>query len=231
MVKKLEMMTSNSIAQQREVLGQTAAALAHEIKNPLGSLKLFLSILRQDTQGQLHLQETVEMLAQSVDALDRVVTNMLVFNKKSGANIGPLNIEHLVKEEAQMLAPRLITPIKITSEGNPYLFGNETSIHQMIRNLMINAAQATKYKGIIEITIQGNDPEKIAVQIQDDGPGVALDICEKVWEPFFTTKDEGTGLGLAIVQQVVEQHGGTVEVENRSGAVFTITIPRAQRHG
>lgn len=214
-------------SERLKTLGETAAALAHEVKNPLGSLKLFVSLLQDGLEDPAHIELT-EHVMKSVDNLTNVVDNILLFAKGRALPLAPVNIHSLLSEQVELLAPRLYGPaIEVALEGNPYIHGNEHSLRRVFQNLLINAAQATSFEGQIWVSCTATEGE-VEIKIRDSGDGIDLETIDTIFEPFMTTRIEGTGLGLAIVREIVERHHGKVYALNRGGAEFVVVLPRVQ---
>lgn len=214
------------------LLGETAAALAHEVRNPLGSIKLFMSLLRRDLDGNQSALEMVENVDRSVQALDNVVGNILRFSKKEKIEVAAMNLHSIIQEQVsycRLSAGETLT-FDLDLRANPFMQGNEQSLRQVFCNLMINAAQAMKNKGLIRVCTRDTE-SGLEISIQDNGPGIDSAIRERIFDPFVTNKNEGTGLGLAVVSQIVALHGGTITAGDepsppQSGAKFTIYLPR-----
>ena len=209
------------------LLGETAGALAHEVRNPLGAVKLFISLLRRDLSDRPQSLEAIDQIDKSITSLDHVVSNILYFSKERRIAMAPVNIHSLIREQAlpAQLGISTEAPITISVEGSPFIQGNEHGLRQVFRNLFLNALQATKFKGKIEVSATSSDGATRIV-VRDDGPGIPEGVIGKIFDPFVTTKNEGTGLGLAIVRQIVTGHGGTITARNNGGAEFTITLPQ-----
>lgn len=214
-------------AERLASLGETAAALAHEIRNPLGALKLFLSLLSRDLKTNQH-RELIANMEQSIDALEHVVGNILHFAKDAKAAKAPVNLVSLVHEEAERFrqVSKAEAVITVTHGGSPFLLGNEHGLRQVVRNLITNALEATRGRGAVKLAVVGEDPA-VRLTVTDNGPGIDDQVRQRLFDPFVTTKNEGTGLGLAIVRKIVEEHGGTVAVNSlECGAEFCVTLPR-----
>jgi signal transduction histidine kinase len=215
--------------QRRErlaMLGETAAALAHEVRNPLGSMKLILSLLRQDVSEVAGAPELVEALDRSVNRMDGVISNILRFSRGQRLSMAPVNMHALLREELEHLNSESLE-VRLSLEGSPFLCGNEDGLRQVIRNLATNAQQALRGKGKISLSVRGTEQEDLQLVFRDSGPGIAPEVLARAFEPFVTTRTEGTGLGLAVSRQVIEAHGGTIRVHNDAGAVFELRLPRA----
>lgn len=215
------------------LLGETAAALAHEVRNPLGSIKLFVSLLRKDLAGNDEALSLIRNVDRSITALDNVVTNILRFSKKETIDAAVVNLHSIINEQVSHFALPSENNLKfnLKLDAQPFLMANEHSLRQVFYNLLLNSAQALKLAG--EISVKTEDSAAgVIIQISDNGPGIKDSIKSRIFEPFVTDKNEGTGLGLAVVCQIVRLHHGTIEAVNlEQGALFTIELPRTQMKG
>lgn len=215
-------------AERLSMLGETAAALAHEVRNPLGAIKLFISLLRQDVSDRPEALSYLQAIDTSINSLDHVVTNILQFSRGQKLDMAPLNI-HAVLEElvAQFrVMPDMKGEIRLQLEARPFISGNAGALRQVFHNLLLNALQATKQKGCVEVhTCEGPEGD-LLVSVRDNGPGIPADMLERLFDPFVTGRNEGTGLGLAIVRRIIGQHGGEIQATNEGGAKFNLRLPR-----
>ncbi len=214
-------------------LGETAAALAHEIRNPLGAIKLFASLLKQDLANQPESLELVEQIDTSIHSLDHVVTNILQFARNKKPDMTPLNLHAVIRDcVSSLVSPHEQVELKLEIDGSPFVRANEHGIRQILHNLIRNSLQAMRYKGVLQVACHDTCSDSIKLSIEDSGPGVDPTLGERIFDPFVTSKNEGTGLGLAIVRQILEAHGALIEVRNNPGARFEILIPRnAEKRG
>lgn len=210
------------------MLGKTAAGIAHEVRNPLGAIKLFLSLLKEDLKEQPSSLELVNEIEKSTTALDNVVSNILHFAKNSQPLMAPVNMHVLLQEEVEEIKKSRPNEAKFNLKlsGNPYIKGHESSLKQVISNLLINALQATANAGEITLEYSETDNGAAKLIVKDNGKGIPQKVIERIFEPFVSTKNEGTGLGLAIVKRILDQHNATISVTNCDGACFTIVFPR-----
>jgi len=213
-------------AERLATLGKTAAALAHEIRNPLGAITLYTSILKEEMTAEDHIREILDQMEKSASVLNHVVTNILQFCKTECPPKTPVNLSALfgeIIEQYRLQHPEL--EIRAEQLSDPFILGNEHGLRQVFQNLISNSVQAMKGKGSISIFFASKD-KGIEVSLEDSGPGISSEILTKVFDPFVTTRVEGTGLGLAVVEQIVSQHGGTVSASNtKQGACFQIWLP------
>ena len=215
-------------AERLATLGETAAAIAHEVRNPLGAITLFLSLLRRDVKEMPNTTMLVDQIDASVESIDHVVENILQFSRGKPLLFAPLNIHSVIREQVEFFKSRINGEGAISCEliGNPFIAGNEVAIRQIIHNLVMNSLQATKFQGIIKIAVRDLSTSFLEIVITDNGPGIPEALRATIFDPFVTTKSEGTGLGLAIVQQLVTQHQGSIKLEASEGAQFLIKLPR-----
>lgn len=216
-------------AERLSVLGETAAAIAHEIRNPLGSIKLFISLLRDEVLMNTQAQEYLREIDQSMVRLDGVIANILHFSKEQSPQFAPVNINALIQEQITALVQcgHERTRSLLFLEANPFVLGNEDGLRQVFSNLLTNAAQANGSAGGA-ITVRTSDStDRLLITIEDSGPGIPEELLPRIFDPFVSTKAEGTGLGLAIVRRIVNQHSGTIEARNtQEGAKFSISLAR-----
>jgi two-component system sensor histidine kinase HydH len=214
-------------AERLATLGETAAALAHEVRNPLGAIRLFVSLLRADVEEIPSAVKLVDQIETSVTSLNHVVTNVLEFASTKVHPLHPVNVENILKEQILQLQAlhRGKARMSFTSAGSPFILGDECGLRQVMYNLLLNALQATGYAGAVDVALSGK-AEEAELTIRDNGPGVPTELMEKIFEPFVTGKREGTGLGLAIVKRILDQHHARIEIRNEGGAVFNIRFPK-----
>jgi signal transduction histidine kinase len=214
------------------MLGETAAGLAHEIRNPLGAIALFVSMLRRDLRSRPESIELIDQIDRSIKSLDGVVSNVLHFAQSKTLRTSPVNVHSIIQELQQHFAS-LYSPqsqFDVQLSGNPFILADEQGVRQSIYNIILNALQAVSFAGTITVTAR-DGIDGIMISIGDDGPGIPEQIMGRLFEPFTSGRREGTGLGLSIVRRIVEGHGGSVTVRNRPSAEFTISLPRCGAEG
>lgn len=208
-------------AERLSTLGEMAAALAHEVRNPLGAMRLFLSLLREDcgkaAPGSLEL---VGQLEQGIDSIETIVTNMLQFSRRKELALVPVNLHNLVQEHAASVEAARYTDLQVIvkCEGLPFINGDEHALRQVLRNLSRNAIEAMRGKGTLLFAVTRNATGNVRLTVEDSGPGILPEVAATMFEPFTTTKKEGTGLGLAVVRRIAEQHRAHVDAGARDGA-------------
>jgi two-component system, NtrC family, sensor histidine kinase HydH len=231
-------------------LGQMAAGLAHEVKNPLGAIKGAAQLL-SDPGEHGHLgpveQEFVGIILEEVERLDRVVGSVLDYARPSKGDLGSVDLNAVVRRTVTVLASDRAEDCEIVtqlSERLPPVRADAEQLRQVLINLVKNAVQAMGGRGTVRVrtAIHAEPPsaltaappgEWVEVSVRDAGPGIAPQVLRNLFVPFFTTKDRGTGLGLAISQRMVEEMGGRIEVASHlgDGATFTVLLPSGDLHG
>ncbi|MDK9708330.1 MAG: ATP-binding protein [Desulforhopalus sp.] len=211
-------------------IGGLAAGVAHEIRNPLSSIKGIASYYKSKFTDGSEDKEMAEVMIEEVDRLGRVISQLLEFARPAELNLRPANLneilEHsarLVKQEA--IAKNIQIDLNLSPKGEPVL-ADPDRLTQCFLNLYLNGLQAMENGGrlIISSFIRNGG---FAVDIKDSGSGISADDLTKIFDPYFTTKTKGTGLGLAIVHKIVEAHQGQVKVRSTigQGTVFSIILP------
>jgi len=213
-------------------LGQMAAVVAHELKNPLAGLRGALEIIRRRMSDTLPDHEIIGEMIARIDSLNQMVQDLLVFARPTTPTMAPVQMGQIARETAKLLAtdPEMgVVRVEVTG-ADPTLPADAELMKGVLLNLLINAAQAVGREGRIGVSIVEQD-ETCHVRVTDEGPGIPEDIRERIFDPFFTTKHRGTGLGLSVARRTVELHGGHLQVEcpPAGGTVMTVTLPLARR--
>jgi PAS domain S-box-containing protein len=209
-------------------LGEMAAIVAHEVKNPLAAIKGALQVIGGRLPAESRDRAIVGDVVARVDSLNDIVQDLLVFARPREPQLTPAPLADLLENIAGLVRrDPAHTSLGITVSGSrPLVPLDVEQLKTVFLNLLLNAAQATGATGRIAVTIAADDLAA-AVTIADDGTGIPADVLPKVFEPFFTTKHRGTGLGLPTARRVVERHRGTIDVEcpASGGTVVTVTLP------
>ena len=219
---------------QRErlaALGQMAATVAHEIKNPLSSIKSIVQVMREDERISRDYSRDLSLIIGETDRLSRSVTQMLSFARNTTPVEHPQRVDVLINSIVQLFqAEAGARNIEIKCETNnieAVLDGASVSaLRDAFSNLLLNALQVTGENGTVEVETRMSE-RRLVLSVTDEGAGVADNMREKIWEPFFTTKQRGTGLGLAIVRKRIQEIGGTAKLASNveRGARFELIIP------
>ena len=212
-------------------LGQMAAAVAHEIKNPLSAIKSIAQVMREDRDLSGEYERDLSLIVGETDRLSQSVTQLLSFARKERPEELPLGIGELIRSVVGLFkANAAERDIKLSSmiETDESLDGTSvTAIRDALSNLLLNALQATPAGGEVTVTVR-NDGDNLLIGVQDSGSGIPSELRQRIWEPFFTTKQRGTGLGLAIVRKRLEEAGGSARLAaslNGRGARFELRVP------
>jgi len=224
-------------AEKGAVVGRLAAAIAHEIRNPLNYINLTLDHLRSSfAPADPEKKETFVRLANQLKAevarINRHITDFLKYSRPSKLELQDVDVR-LEAEDALRLvegrAEECGIETKIVQNGElPKVMADRESLRSVFTNLVINAVEAIDSEGgSVSIKLSNTEPHSVKVEISDSGCGIAPQDISKVFEPYFSTKETGTGLGLAIVKKAVDDHGGTISVASKegSGTTFTIILP------
>ncbi len=212
-------------AERLSLMGELSAVLAHEIRNPLGSIRGTAEILKDDFAPGDRKYEFVEILVKETERLNRVVEEFL-----RQARPQPGTRERFdLAEELRMVATLVAAEAKrrgITLDmqvAAVELSGDRDQLRQVVLNLLLNALHATPAEGRVTLAVNENGA-MIELQVTDTGSGIPPADLPRLFEPFFTTKEEGTGLGLAVAKRIVTAHGGTISVQSEEGEGTTVTL-------
>jgi len=235
-------------------LGEMAAGVAHEIRNPLAGIRLYASLLQRDLKDRPGQLELIGKIDRGIVALDGLVGDILLFAGNAEPDLQDVRAQAIVEEMLALVAPQRNTlSATIEVDGALSRLILRCDVGQVTRamlNLVLNALDAAGTGGRVQIRAgthrrvagatvsdgceSGFTHRRVAgatlaeVWVEDNGPGIAEDLMDRVFNPFFTTRDNGTGLGLAIVHRIAEGHGGCVTASNlpEGGARFTLALPR-----
>jgi len=224
-------------------LGEMAAGLAHEIRNPLGAIKGAAQLLVSADGKPVPQQEGVEFLhiiVEEVNRLNRVVTQFLDYARPYKGDTHEVQVNEVVRRtvallEAEGNAAQVRFEVRL-DDAVPMIRGDAEQLRQVFLNLGINALQAMPQGGKLTISTQGRSPRRLGagsfveIRFQDTGVGIAREHLKNLFIPFYTTKEKGTGLGLPISQRIVTQHGGVIEVRSEPGrgTTFLVFLPVAE---
>ena len=209
-------------------LGEMAAVVAHEVKNPLAAIKGALQVIGGRMPADGRDRAVIGDIVARVDSLNDIVQDLLVFARPREPQLTPVPLADLVENTAALMRkdPAHGSVVIAVSGSNPVVPLDIDQMRTVFLNLLLNAVQATGAGGRVHISIAADDLAA-TVAVADNGPGIAPDVRAKMFEPFFTTKHRGTGLGLPTARRVVDRHRGTVEVDCPlgGGTVVTVTLP------
>ncbi|MDF2947949.1 MAG: histidine kinase [Bacillales bacterium] len=214
-------------SEKMNIAGQLAASIAHEIRNPLTSVKGFFKILKT---GEASKELYYKVIDDELSRIEQISNELLTLAKPHVDNRREHNIVKIIGEVVVLLTSesnmRNIELLVQNSCTDVYLFCEETKIKQVFINLIKNAMDAVKENGKVIIKMDHNN-DNIQIKVIDNGVGISRELIEKLGEPFYTTKDKGTGLGLMVCYKIIEDHKGTIQVESELGvgSTFSITLP------
>jgi len=225
-------------AEKSAVVGRLASAIAHEIRNPLNYINLSLDHLRskfapEDAERRETFDQLTAQLKTEVGRINRQISDFLSYSRPANANLQPIDLKNVVEDSLRIVEAQAEEQnIKISlveREDVPKILGDAEFLRSVFNNLFINAVQSMETTGgQLNVTISPFE-DAVKVEIKDSGRGITGENLQKIFEPYFSTKETGTGLGLAIVKKAVELHNGTIDVESNSndGTKFTIKLPKA----
>jgi signal transduction histidine kinase len=221
-------------------MGEMAVELAHEIRNPLGSIELFASLLQKELPLESDPARWAENIRIGSRSLNNIVSNMLHFANPLSPSFSDVDLHDVVGEILRFTDPimrqREVLVRQSLESRSPVVCGDRELLKQMILNLVLNSMQAMPSKGSLVVATRdvaelpgGAVCEGIELRVQDTGVGIAPENLGRVFDPFFTTNRNGTGLGLSVVHQIVDRHSGFIKVESQIniGTTFTIVLPSA----
>jgi len=233
-LREKEQMESNlRQAQRLSALGNLAAGIAHDVRNPLNAIKLITSHGLDKTEGEsvgAGVSKQFHSIRREVDRLEGIVSGFLSLARENELDPQPSQVDrlldecvHLVKKDAEGRGVRLTSELRA---GDTTLMLDSKQWTRAILNVLINALEATPDGGRVRLFSRVSDQE-CEIEIRDDGPGLSSDIAERLFEPYYTTKSTGTGLGLAVTRGIVEEHGGSIHLSGKEGqgCQVLITIP------
>ena len=225
-------------AEKMALVGKLAAGMAHSIRNPLTSVKMRLFSLSRTLELSVPQKEDFEVISDEIRHLDTIVQNFLEFSRPPKLKMQTTSPSDIVDSAIQLLHHRLQSydvEIELNRQGPlPEILADPEQLKEVLVNLVVNACEEINGGGSIVINEEEGFTEAlgrvVVIRLTDNGPGIPKSIQDKVFQPFFTTKEEGTGLGLSIAARIVEQHGGRLDFESKEGegSTFVITLPRKE---
>ena len=244
---------SENLKERLLMLGQMAAGLAHEIRNPIASIGVHASFLRSHLSGNEKLLSSVAMIAREVEKVEYIIRECLNFVRPAELGIQPLRVDTLVDGVvARMvtLHPGMAFSVRKPDIGDMMVDADHALLEQALTNLLSNAVDACHGKGTVTVSLKtsrhftesvrlnrqvemllpgqsGKEERFLRIHIRDDGPGIPIEVQDRIFVPFFTTKKTGTGIGLSIAQKIVHAHGGVLDMNSEigKGTEFIIKIP------
>lgn len=244
---------SENLTQRLVLLGQMAAGLAHEIRNPIASIGVHCGILRSRLAGNEKLLPSVSMMTRELEKVESIIRECLNFVRPAELRIAPARINEIVDDVISGLKavhPRMAFVVRRPGDASLEAEVDRALLTQALSNIMANAAEACEGNGTVTVSFgvsrhyvetgsrSAGDPvalpafggfaeDFLRITIRDDGPGIPREVQDRIFVPFFTTKKSGTGLGLPLAQKIVHAHSGIIDLasEPGKGTEFTIKIP------
>ena len=229
-------------AEKMSSIGMLAAGVAHEINNPLTSVAGCAEALlrRFRDEPDLKRDSRLEVFPNYLEVIVResyrckgIIDHLLSFGRKSDGSVIVVDMNLVILEILELLRHqpgyRQIEVVTYLKKDLPPVLGDPSGLRQVCMNLLVNAHQAINGSGLVEVTTDNADDKMVSISIRDTGGGIAQDMIDRIWDPFFTTKEagKGVGLGLALTYDIVKRHGGDIHVESRigEGSQFTVLLP------
>ena len=225
-------------------VGRLAAGVAHEIRTPLTSLKLFLQAVQEDIAISPEQREDYQIGMRQVGRIETTINHFLNFARPREPVFGVLDVVRWLDDVLEVVQPRAnqqeVQVRKQISPDLPHVEGDSRQLSEALVNLMVNALEVMPDGGELALSVVGETTDRdsapatwLRIDVSDTGPGIRQEDLERLFEPFFTTKATGSGLGLTILRETVERHGGSVEVDTQIGAgtTFTVRLPASPVSG
>ena len=217
-------------------LGELTASLAHEVRNPLGSIRGVAEILADEYGESGQNREFVDILQKEVTRLDEVVANYLNFARTNQVQMKPLDLPDVLQSTLALLRVKIARAqiqLQVQTPSDPIeIFGDDLLLREALLNLILNAIAAMPQGGTLRIWFESGGKE-VTLHLADSGRGIPASEMKKIFQLFFTTRQSGTGLGLPISKRIVEKHGGTLRLQSEAekGTVVTLSSPKKDDTG
>ncbi len=221
-------------SQKLAALGRLTSGVAHEVKNPLNAMRIHLELLKARLgASQPPIRENLDVIAQEIVRLDRVVQGFLKFVRPEEIRLAPVHVDALLSEIARLMVPEAARAgARMTEDVVPELppvAGDRELLQQALTNLVTNAIQAMPKGGTVTLGARLGPDGSVEIRIADEGVGIPAQDLEKIFRLYFTTKSQGSGIGLSMVYRIVQMHDGRIDVESEvdRGTVMILTLPVA----
>lgn len=215
------------------LIGQMTASLAHEIRNALGSVKGFAQLAGERAEGPHARNGAISAALRGIARIESLVNDLLLFSREETYGTGPVDVLSLVREAVATDASEWTGAVELSIPPGTLVRGDSEKLRRVLSNGIRNAVQAMGDGGALRISA-AKEGFRVAIRIEDAGPGIPEEELSRLFTPFHTTKTDGTGLGLAYSRKTVEGMGGRIGLSNRKngkGAVLSIVLPSAEGHG
>lgn len=224
--------------EQIALMGTLASGFAHELRNPLSTLRINLQLLHEEwqhavTDREQRCSRKIEVLLRETDRLNQILDNFLRFAAGHELRKEPVQLNRIVEELCTFIAPQTeragIQIQKRFDPALPDLHADPGLLRQAITNLILNAQQAMPEGGVLSLRTD-TLPGRVRLHVQDSGTGIPAEIRHRVFDIYFSTKPSGTGLGLPITKKIVEEHGGTITIQSEPGRGTCVTLDFPHEH-
>ena len=208
-------------------VGILAAGMAHEIKNPLTSIKTFAEYLPKKYDDPDFREKFCRIVVDEVDRVNNIVRQLLEFSKPSELDLKPVLISGLLEETLGLLSSNLVKrDIQLKKDFDVYamIMADKNQLKQAVLNLFLNAIQSISAGGILSVVARAEADGWVKIIVSDTGCGMSRDQLRHAFDPFYTTKEDGTGLGLAVVHSIITKHGGKIKMESELGKGTTVNV-------
>jgi PAS domain S-box-containing protein len=220
-------------AKTMAALGEMAATMAHEIRNPLGAMGMWADLLEREIPADSDSRKLLNRIIEGLGRLNRIVSNLLVYSRPVKPQLRRVALDQILSETVDFVGIEIerqeqkVTLHKMVDGGPVFVHVDPEKLQQVIMNLSLNAIQAMPKGGTLTVKIDalsGANRGFVSFSVMDTGCGIAPEHLGKIFDPFFTTKANGTGLGLAIVKKIVESHSGYIDVTSTPGEGTTVQV-------
>lgn len=213
-------------------MGEMAAKIVHEIRSPLCSIELYASMLKNDLEGTTHIN-LANGISNGIKSLNNILTNMLFFAKPQKPFLKDVNLKEVIDETLNIIYPMIESRGIIINKNIPenyIISGDKELLKQVFLNIILNALSVTGRDKNIFIDLR-EERDFVAIDIKDEGTGIKEEDLERIFDPFFSTKEKGTGLGLTIASKIMQAHNGLIKVKSRwgEGSCFQLYFPFSRK--
>ncbi|MGB5750865.1 MAG: ATP-binding protein [Desulfobacterales bacterium] len=229
-MERLRLKERLSKAERLSALGEMAAGISHEIRNPLGIIRSSAELLKKKVSKFDPSNTIPDIIVEEASRLNNIITGFINFARPRSPVLSPCRIGEVIEKNITYLSmqneEKGYTINKNYQNSLPEIQADADMLYQSFLNIFINSMQAMPAGGTIDVAISADD-NIVTIHFDDEGQGIDGEVLEKIWDPFFTTKEMGTGLGLGIVKNIIESHGGSIQIVNREqrGARVTVELP------
>jgi len=217
-------------------VGQLAASIAHELRNPLSSIKGAAQFLKKEYEDHASIVEFLSIIIEEVNGLNKLTTEFLDFARPMQLELKTTSVNKVVEKTLQLMSVHITDNNVVVKENLgrsiSEIQADAEQLEQVLKNIIINALQAMPEGGVLTLETGTTPANGAYMAISDTGVGIAQDKLDRIFLPFVTTKTKGTGLGLSVVHKIIENHGGRIEVTSEvgKGSTFKVVLPRTGIH-